>query len=77
MLSIETSPIENQFSLELDLKHQFRNETQALEILAANIKNKTDEVKHSFHQFQDEQHNTDRIWNNFIEEKIERSNKNC
>lgn len=67
-LSIEPDSCCNQSSLALELKCQFREESNALHELARHLKYKTTRVQKCYKEFIDAQYKTDKIWAELIKE---------
>lgn len=66
LVSIEPLSCTNRLYLELELRHQFRDEHNALDELARHIKFETNKVNEHYNKFIDSQHRTDAIWSALI-----------
>lgn len=68
-ITIEPISGQNRSLLAMELKYKFREECNALDDLARNIKYKTDKVQESFQKFLSTQYKTDTIWSALINDK--------
>lgn len=59
----------NRTALELELKSQFREEYNALDELARQLKYKTNKVQKAFDEFINAQHKTDSIWAELVNDQ--------
>lgn len=66
LITIEPINCSNRTDLGLELKYQFREELNALEELAQNLKYKTNNVQKCYRKFLHSQHKTDSVWSELI-----------